>query len=124
MSRENTLDTSVPRPTGLGGPRLPVTRLAVVMLLGVIGLVVVGTVPRVRRHEDLATAAGAVRASVPVVNAIAPVRGKPVAELTLPGTIQAIQETAIYARADGYLKRRHADIGDRGVAGQVLAEVD
>jgi hypothetical protein len=124
MISEPALRTANPRAVGLSGRRLPVTWLAVVMLVGVIGLVGAGTLPRVRRHHDLEVAARAVKDGVPVVSVILPVRGKPVAEFTLPGTIQAIQETAIYARADGYLKRRLVDIGDRVVAGQVLAEID
>ena len=44
--------------------------------------------------------------------------------LKLPGTMQALTEAPILARADGYLKRRVADIGDRVTAGQVLAEID
>jgi RND family efflux transporter MFP subunit len=35
-----------------------------------------------------------------------------------------VQETAIYARVDGYLKRRLVNIGDRVQSGQTLAEVD
>ena len=45
-------------------------------------------------------------------------------DIQLPGTMQAITEAPILARADGYLKRRLVDIGDRVVAGQVLAEID
>ncbi len=37
------------------------------------------------------------------------------AMLVLPGSIQAVQETAIYERVDGYLKRRLVNIGLRGV---------
>ena len=124
MIREPALPAAVPRAVGLSGRRRPVTRLAVIMLIGVIGLVAVGILPRVRRHQDLEAAARAVKDGVPVVNVILPVRGKPDAEFMLPGTIQAIQETAIYARVDGYLRRRLVDIGDRVVAGQVLAEID
>jgi RND family efflux transporter MFP subunit len=124
MMREPALPAAVPRAVGLSGRRLPVTRLVVIMLIGVIGLVALGTLPRLRRHQDLEAAARAVKDGVPVVNVILPVRGKPVAEFTLPGTIQAIQETAISARVDGYLKRRLVDIGNRVVAGQVLAEID
>jgi len=124
MLSEPALRTANPRAIGLSGRRIRVTWLAVVMLIGVIGLVGAGTLPRMRRHQDLEAAARAVKDGVPVVSVILPVHGKPVAEFTLPGTIQAIQETAIYARADGYLKRRLVDIGDRVVAGQVLAEID
>jgi len=121
---ESALPAAVPRPAGSSGRRLRVTRLVVILLIGIIGLVALGTLPRVRRHQDLAAAARAVKDGVPVVSVILPVHGKPDAEFTLPGTIQAIQETAISARVDGYLKRRLVDIGDRVVAGQVLAEID
>ena len=46
------------------------------------------------------------------------------AETVLPGNIQPIEDTPIYARADGYIRRRHADIGDRVQAGQLLAEIE
>src|SRR5215468_6588774 len=45
-------------------------------------------------------------------------------ELSLPGTIQAVTEAPILARADGYLKRRLVDIGDQVKQGQLLAEID
>jgi len=44
--------------------------------------------------------------------------------LELPGNIQAITEAPILARAEGFVKRRFADLGDRVHAGQVLAEID
>ena len=43
-------------------------------------------------------------------------RGK--SELELPGNIEAVTEAPILARADGYIKRRLVDIGDRVQAGQ------
>jgi RND family efflux transporter MFP subunit len=45
-------------------------------------------------------------------------------ELELPGNIQAITEAPILGRADGYVKRRLVDIGDRVKAGQVVAEIE
>ncbi len=45
-------------------------------------------------------------------------------EIALPGTVQAIVETRVYARTSGYLKRWHSDIGERVKAGDVLAEID
>jgi RND family efflux transporter MFP subunit len=46
------------------------------------------------------------------------------AGLTLAATTQAIQDSIIYARTSGYLKRRLVDIGDRVRTGQLLAEID
>jgi RND family efflux transporter MFP subunit len=45
-------------------------------------------------------------------------------EIELPGSIQPIAEAPILARADGYIKRRLTDIGDRVKAGQPLAEIE
>jgi RND family efflux transporter MFP subunit len=44
--------------------------------------------------------------------------------VVLPGNIQAIEETPIYARANGYLRRRLVDIGDQVRGGQLLAEIE
>ena len=45
-------------------------------------------------------------------------------EQELPGTLQAVTEAPILARADGYLKTRLVDLGDRVRAGQPLAEIE
>ena len=44
--------------------------------------------------------------------------------LALPGTIQALHESAIYARVQGYVKRWQSDIGSLVRSGQLLAEID
>lgn len=48
----------------------------------------------------------------------------PIRELTLPANISAIGETPIYARAEGYIKTRRVDIGDRVKKGDLLVEID
>jgi RND family efflux transporter MFP subunit len=45
-------------------------------------------------------------------------------EQKFPGTLQAVTEAPILARADGYLKTRLVDLGDRVHAGQPLAEIE
>src|SRR6185436_3120728 len=47
-----------------------------------------------------------------------------VAQLSLPGDVRALEETKIYARADGYLLKWNTDIGAKVETGQVLAEID
>lgn len=44
--------------------------------------------------------------------------------LTLPATVGGIRDTPIYARAEGYVKKLHVDIGDYVKLGQVLMEID
>jgi RND family efflux transporter MFP subunit len=45
-------------------------------------------------------------------------------QLVLPGSIQAVTEAPILARASGYIQKRYVDIGDRVKEGQLLAEVE
>lgn len=63
-------------------------------------------------------------AAVPTVTTIAPERGAPQQEIVLPGTLQAFTDAPIYARTNGYLRKRYVDIGARVRAGQVLADID
>src|SRR5437773_11909861 len=44
-------------------------------------------------------------------------------ELILPGTFQAIKQTTIYPRSNGYVENWEVDIGDNVQAGQLLAEI-
>jgi len=53
-----------------------------------------------------------------------PSKGQASEQVALPGNIQPFTDAAIFARVTGYLKTRHADIGSRVKAGQVLAEID
>jgi len=62
--------------------------------------------------------------AIPTVAVIHPERGAPPQEIVLPGTMQAFTDAPIYARTNGYLKRRLVDIGSHVRAGQLLAEID
>jgi RND family efflux transporter MFP subunit len=56
---------------------------------------------------------------------VVPVRtGPATVEIALPASVEALTEVALHSRADGYVRRRLADIGDRVSAGQVLAEIE
>jgi membrane fusion protein (multidrug efflux system) len=44
--------------------------------------------------------------------------------MTLPGTVRALEQTKIYPRVTGYVRRWLVDIGDKVTAGQLLAEID
>lgn len=95
-----------------------------VLAVVVIGAIVFGLRPRLAREKALAAASEAAEDKLPVVS-VAPVRQSPAkTELELPGDLQAEIETPIYARADGYLRRRLVDIGDHVRKDQLLAEID
>ena len=62
--------------------------------------------------------------SIPTVTVVSPKPGQSTSGLPLPAEIKPWVETPIYARANGYLKRRLVDIGAHVEAGQLLAEID
>lgn len=74
--------------------------------------------------QALAASTSASEGQAPVVN-VGRVHGAPArSALELPGQTMAMAETPIYARADGYLKRRTVDIGDRVKKDQLLIELE
>ncbi|MFN0317657.1 MAG: efflux RND transporter periplasmic adaptor subunit [Burkholderiales bacterium] len=62
--------------------------------------------------------------NVPTVAVISPKKGNPEQTLVLAGNMQALTQAPLYARTNGYVKRRYVDIGTRVSAGQLLAEID
>lgn len=62
--------------------------------------------------------------AIPSVSIITPVAGGAFQEVTLPSTLQAYNDAAIYARVGGYLKGWYVDIGTKVKKGQLLADID
>jgi RND family efflux transporter MFP subunit len=63
-------------------------------------------------------------AAVASVSIVQPTAGASAQEIVLPGTTQPFNDTPIYARTNGYLKRWYVDIGAHVEQGQLLAEID
>ena len=99
----------------------------VVIGMAVMGLflllLVAGIVPRIRNQRELAAAAQKAQSALTQVYVVRPQRAA-AAGLSPAATTQAIQDSIIYARTSGYLRKRHVDIGDRVTTGQLLAEID
>ncbi|WP_375472720.1 efflux RND transporter periplasmic adaptor subunit [uncultured Nostoc sp.] len=87
------------------------------------GLLAIGILPRLSQKSEL-QAAVKEASTLPSINVITPRRATGATKLELPGSVVALNQTTIYARSTGYLKRWYADIGDRVQAGQLLAEID
>ncbi|HEY8998467.1 MAG TPA: efflux RND transporter periplasmic adaptor subunit, partial [Edaphobacter sp.] len=51
-------------------------------------------------------------------------QGDPSGHIELPATVQAFDQTPVYARTSGYVRARYVDIGDHVRRGQLLAEID
>jgi RND family efflux transporter MFP subunit len=94
------------------------------ILLGLGGLFAVGYVPHLRQERDLAAGVKREKSTLPEVNVAKAHKSGSSSDLLLPGNITPITEALINARAEGYLRKRYVDIGDRVRAGQLLAEID
>jgi RND family efflux transporter MFP subunit len=98
------------------------------LLLAVAVLIVLafvsGFIPLQKRNATLRAEAADQAQSLPRVEVITVARSPSKSELELPGSIQAVTEAPILARAEGYVRRRLVDIGDRVRAGQPVAEIE
>jgi len=93
-----------------------------VVTVGVVGLGVLGVVPRLRRHDAMARTQAEVNAPRSV--RVAKVKqGSRTVELVLPGTSSPYYSTALYAKSVGFLRRNLVDVGDVVKRGQLLGEV-
>lgn len=97
---------------------------ALALAMALAGLFLAGYLPRQKRTAGLNAEAKEERESLPIVSVVQVKRSPAASELLLPGNIEPITEASILARAEGYLRRRYVDIGDRVKAGQLLAELD
>jgi RND family efflux transporter MFP subunit len=109
----------VARPAG----RSPRTALIACVLLFAV-LLVAGILPRLKRNADLAAVANEQQQSALLATVTTPRAGEAVNEITLPATTQAIQDTIIYAKTGGTVRRWYAGLGQHVKAGQVLLELD
>jgi len=96
--------------------------IALAVLIGAVWLI--GYIPRRDRAEAAANVASETRSAVPVVTAERVTRSPQDSLVLLPGSISAMSEASIYARAAGYVTRRYADIGDHVKANQLMAEIE
>jgi RND family efflux transporter MFP subunit len=93
-----------------------------VALLVASSIAAIGIVDRAR--SDQALVQWTDQQAVPTVALAKLVRGGATESLRLPGTIQAYNRAALYARVSGYLKSWEQDIGARVTKGQLLASID
>jgi RND family efflux transporter MFP subunit len=98
---------------------LTLVGIAVLVLLAAGGLTLLS-----RMSHERALANETERETVPTVAVTNPVSEKPDEDLVLPGSLQAYEDSPIYARTNGYLVRWYKDIGSRVTKGELLANID
>src|SRR5260370_31231169 len=89
------------------------TWTALIGLFVLVVLLAIGVAPRLRQNAERVAASTAPDPDVVPVSLVLPRRADGPTDLVLPSNIQAIEETAIYARTNGYVRERYVDIGDR-----------
>jgi RND family efflux transporter MFP subunit len=113
---ETTATTALPRTRRWLGPVLLV---ALTATLG--GLLLTGVIPRRAQLRALTVAASESTRVYSVARAAA---ADATTEIVLPSSVEASQETPLYPRVNGYVKRIAVDIGSQVKAGDVLAEIE
>jgi len=113
------------RPAGTWRPSsVTIWAIFLVTVVLVVVAFIAGYTPLRKRQDLIAVEAREQERSLPRVEVIQVGRSLGESTIELPGSIQAITEAPILARADGYLERRMVDIGDRVETGQPLAEIE
>lgn len=100
------------------------SRTGVIVVLAILlgGGFAFGWTQRGRAHERIALPTATARATR--VQVVKPKAVDSDHALALPGTVHALEQTKIFPRATGYVRRWLVDIGDKVTAGQLLAEID
>ena len=121
-SPSGDLGFDLPAPARVSGAKAAVFTLIAVGVLGAAFLA--AYLPRRSQAKELAAAAEATKQALPVVAVLKPKLVSNERGLVLPGSAQPLEEAAIYAQANGYVKRWLVDLGAKVAAGDLLAEID
>jgi multidrug efflux system membrane fusion protein len=106
-------------------PPAPPRKAIIIVVLVVVALAASGAASMFNRvRAGLALAKETEIDSVATVAVVHPTAEKPSEELVLPASLQAFEESPIYARTNGYLLRWYKDIGSRVTQGEPLADID
>jgi membrane fusion protein (multidrug efflux system) len=116
------LGFDLPQPANVSRTRVLVVGIVGVAVLG--AAFVVGYLPRRAERATLAEANQSAGGALLTVDVVTPKASSSDRALSLPGSVQPLEETTVYARASGYVRKWYADIGDKVTDGQLLAELD
>ena len=109
-------------------PEKPKARTLWIIALVLIALLILafflGWLPHHRREAELKKEAQEEQRELPRVDFVHVHRSAAGHQLLLPGNAEAYTDAPILARADGYVRKRYVDIGDRVKQGQLMADID
>ena len=87
-------------------------------------LVTVGIAPRVLHRSAMAAEEHAQERTPARVTVVRAERSAESSSVVLPGSVEPLQETDVYARANGYVRQWFFDIGAHVKKGQVMADLE
>lgn len=119
--RTDDLGFALPEPANLSKTRVfAVGGLAIAVLAAAVAL---GGIPKHKAREALAAEAQKGE-GMPRVEVLVPKALSSTEAVQLPGSVQPLEETVLYARATGYVRKWYFDMGDVVKEGEVLADLD
>jgi len=119
---DGDLGFDLPPPARISGTRA--AALALVGVAIVAAAFVIGWLPKKRARQELETTMSSESSGVLRVTVVTPTVLSSDRAMVLPGSLKPLEEASIRTRANGYVRRRLVDIGDKVEAGQLLVEVD
>lgn len=125
MTPENQDHPEHPEDLGFSLPppaRTSRTGVIVVLVVVVGGAFAFGWAQRSKAHSQVA--APVVDSRPTRLEVFKPTIVESDQAMTLPGTVRALEQTKIYARTTGYVRKWLVDIGDKVTAGQLLLELE
>ena len=120
--QSDELEFELPPPTKVS--RRNGLLFVVIALVAVALLFLVGFVPKWRQRRRLTQETAETSQAAPRVQLVSPNELKQDRPLQLPGITAALEDTVVYPRVSGYVRRWLVDIGDLVREGQLLAEID
>jgi RND family efflux transporter MFP subunit len=122
IARSHDLGFDLPPPATVSRTGTIAAVFGAALLLG--SAFAIGYLPRHRERAALEEAAQGAGQSVMRVEVISAKLGSSDRAVVLPGSVQPLMETILYARASGFVRRWLVDMGDKVTAGQLLAEIE
>jgi membrane fusion protein, multidrug efflux system len=116
------LGFDLPEPRRLTPTRAVAIAAAAVVVLG--GAFLVAWLPKRAAQQDLASSTKSAESALLRVQVVAPKVKSSDRSMALSGSVQALEETVVYPRSNGYVKKWLVDIGDKVAENAALAEID
>ncbi|MGV3624992.1 MAG: efflux RND transporter periplasmic adaptor subunit [Archangium sp.] len=119
---EDDLGFELPQPKKVSGKRGAL--IAIVAVAALVVLFLVGFLPKLLGRHELEKEFSAEANASPRVEVVSPKVLSSDRAMVLPGTAQPLEDTVLYPRVAGYVKKWNADLGDDVKEGDVLMEID